>query len=264
MLTVTADDWGLCSEVNDGISHLSGKGIIHQVSVLGNHFCRKDLSKFHEKYPQVKIGAHLNLTDFEPAAGFFKVPSLCDPKTQKFFGGKHWRVLLNIVLLKFSKKDIYMEWQAQIDQIRLAGVPVHFVNSHGHLHLLPCLHDCLLRICRNNNIQHIRLIKSGGGLKAIVLSMFSKILSRKIGQIINPQNNCYYTIGVEKHGQLNIQFTKKQLFELKKKNRDVCAELIVHPAKGVNIIHQAWGYHTTAEWDTLNEGGVVKAICELR
>ncbi|MBW2295235.1 MAG: ChbG/HpnK family deacetylase, partial [Deltaproteobacteria bacterium] len=61
-LVVSADDFGLCHEVNAGICHLYDRGVVSQTSLLANSAIFEESLAALRARPALRVGVHLNLT----------------------------------------------------------------------------------------------------------------------------------------------------------------------------------------------------------
>ncbi|MBM4063224.1 MAG: ChbG/HpnK family deacetylase [Planctomycetes bacterium] len=122
-LIVTADDYGLAREVDDGIVDLVAAGCVTAVSVLVNRPCAPDLSRLGGVAP----GLHLDLTLGQPASSV-PVPSLVG-------GDGAFRGDAGAQLEALDLADVAREWRAQLAAFQaLAGrAPAH-LDVHKHLH----------------------------------------------------------------------------------------------------------------------------------
>jgi hypothetical protein len=76
-----------------------------------------------------RIGAHLQLTDGRPCSDASQIRSLVDKKGA--FPGRRslpW---------PFNPQEVAMEWRAQIQALRDAGLEITHLDSHHHVHRQP-------------------------------------------------------------------------------------------------------------------------------
>lgn len=246
-LYVTADDFGLHPAINEGILKLHNKGIVNRTSIIvGTEYFKESVSAL-KKTPRLEVGVHLNLTDGKPILHVSHVSSLVNKKGE-FIGGRHIAVATGVMFGALSVNEIRAEWSAQIDRAKKAGLNITFLNSHGHIHLLPQLHDVILDLAVEHDIEYIRIILNASGLKRYIYKALSKMLIQKIKDKKLEITYPAAVYGVDHQGHLDKGIIES---ELKKYKKGEIAEFITHPASYENEYHTAWGYETKQEYESL-------------
>lgn len=246
-LYVIADDFGLHPAINEGILKLHNKGIVNRTSIIvGTEYFKESVNAL-KKMPRLEVGAHLNLTDGKPILHASHVSSLVNKKGG-FIGGRHIAVATGVMLGALSVDEIRSEWSAQIDKAKQAGLNITFLNSHGHIHLLPQLHDVILDLAVEHDIEYIRVILNASGLKGYVYKTLSKRLIQKIKDRKLEITYPAAVYGIDNQGHLTNKIIES---ELKKRKKGEIAEFITHPAVHSNEYHTAWGYETKQEYESL-------------
>lgn len=236
-IIVTADDFGLCPEVNDAICLLHDRGIVQRTSLIVNtdHFDASIDALLRR--PALEVGIHLNLTDGRPAAPVDEVPHLVN-RDGSFRGGRHYGVLARILSGRNPRPEIRSEWRAQIAKAKSAGIEVTHLNGHGHLHLLPQLCETVLDLLQDFAIPRVRLILSAGSTRGFVFHYCSLHMIRALRRRRLPVSFPNRILGLGHQGSMS---EKRILKALAEKGEGV-AELIVHPSLGGNDYHRRWGY----------------------
>jgi hypothetical protein len=138
--SLTADDWGMCRSVNQGILDLAQAGLIRRVSLFAGLKKSNYLIEELSSIPTIKLGIHFNLTYGTPL-GMERSPG------QFFLGwllGQHRPSQIRAIFLK------------QMSELNKIGVyPVYF-DSHHHCHLVPGLVFSLRNELRKAKIDTIR------------------------------------------------------------------------------------------------------------
>ena len=221
-VVVTADDFGLCAEINAAICLLHDRGIVRRTSLLVNTPSFESSVEALRQRPTLEVAIHLNLTD---GRGGFR-------------GGRHYGVIAGIVSGRVRRLDIHREWRAQIVKARSAGVALQELNSHGHLHLLPRLHDLVMELRREFDIPRIRLVRSLEWPRGVLLQLCSRRLLKKLRRDAVPAGWPDRTLGLRIPGAVDHRIRLRDLAM----GNDSTAELIVHPSQGANEYHNRWGY----------------------
>jgi hypothetical protein len=144
-LIVNADDFGMCEGNTIGILLAHKNGIVTSTTVMMNMPYALFGLKQAQKFPDLGIGVHLNITIGK---------SLTNPKgitdSQGYFYKRDtYKDRIPIV----DKDDLYKEWKAQIDEyIKVCGhLPTH-IDSHHHVHLQPMYIDVSKRLSEEYHI----------------------------------------------------------------------------------------------------------------
>ena len=255
-LWVTADDYGLCSEINQGILELCDLGVVNRVSVVanGNGFdeAARELLK---RGPRVETGVHLNLTDGRPVLAAGDTRSLVNARGE-FPGGKHYTVAFKIALGLSRPEEIRKEWAAQIRKALNAGCRIRFINSHGHLHLLPQLQATVIGLLREFDIPYVRLVLKPRSLKTLFFAVLSRLFLSRMRASGLATAYPEEVLGITHQGALNKDRVLKELG----RRAEGRVELIVHPAAKNNAYHKAWGYRTAEEFAGLRDPEVLRQL----
>ena len=188
-LRINADDFGLSPSISRSIFRAAEEGLVNSTSVvpfrdpesLGFLAALVDI-------PDFRIGAHLT---------FIEVPLLTRPAS--FPDGSpplDYRAFLAALLRgRIHAADVRTEWKAQLDLLRqrLGTTPLHHLDSHQHLHLLPNLWKITVELQRDYGITSVRRpyegslrawLKSfpmGAGLQALAASRPGAVQERFVG-----------------------------------------------------------------------------------
>jgi hypothetical protein len=236
-IVVTADDFGLCPEINEAICLLHDRGIVHRTSFMVNTDWFESSVEALRSRPALEVGVHLNLTDGRPVLPAEDVPTLVNG-SGRFHGGRHYGVIARTLSGRMSQRDIHREWRAQIAKARSAGIPLQQLNAHGHLHLLPQLHGIVLELLREFDIPQVRLTRSLESPRSVLLHLCSLGLMHRLGRNGLPVVCPDRTLGLTSPGSVHQRPLLRQLAI----GGNATAELIVHPSKGANEYHGRWGY----------------------
>jgi predicted glycoside hydrolase/deacetylase ChbG (UPF0249 family) len=186
-LIITADDYGVCEEVNEGIRMAARMGSISSISAFTNfRGSVEGLKTISEEFPEIGIGVHLNLNTGRPVSEPGRIPGLVNEKG--FFHGIRKFILH---LPEISEDEIYTEIRAQIDALEAGGIrPDHISDHFGVLTFHPPFFDLRNRLAREYGIpvrspvtasrKYPSLYKNEGGIK-LALSLAAKLMLRSPG-----------------------------------------------------------------------------------
>lgn len=123
---ITADDYGICEPVNEGIRLAADHGGISNISVLTNfEKSIDDLKELSDLYPQLGIGVHLNLNTGRPLSDPERIPTLVGRD------GEFHSIEDFVMRLKgISREEIRTEIRAQVETLLSSGIRPDHVSSH--------------------------------------------------------------------------------------------------------------------------------------
>lgn len=256
---VTADDFGLCPEVNDAVCLLHDRGVVERTSFMMTtpHF-RASVEALRSR-PALEVAIHLDLTDGRPVLPAAEVPSLVG-QDGAFRGGRHYSVLAGILVGRVSRREIRAEWRAQVARARDAGLEIAQLNAHGHLHLIPRLRGIVLDILEEFAIPGLRTVSVDASLRGLFLGLSSIGITRAAWRrglrLAVPDR----VLGLRHSGSLD---ERRLLHALAGAPRGGVAEIVVHPSLAPNAYHERWGYAGERETRALQSDEVLRALREV-
>lgn len=248
-LCITADDYGLCPEVNASIEELAARKhiqstsvMVHNGAVLGSVATLKSLG--------VCTGLHIVFVGERPLLGSRLEPLLdgegylVDNYTLLF-----GRILKHPHLISILVEEAH----AQVDRFVSLGLSLDFFNSHQHVHQFPLLWRALREVFSRMPKAAVRCAKgpvepTRQGLVnlAAKISWWAWPLPHSI--VLDP-------VGVDYAGHLSLVAVERVLRALKKRNRRIGSlpELVAHPGFGLpsRLSHRSWNYQWLEEHNTL-------------
>jgi hopanoid biosynthesis associated protein HpnK len=163
-LIVNADDLGWTAGVNRGIAEAHRNGIVTSTSVLANGAAFADGVKAASELPGLGVGVHLNLSDGKPIAPAERVKSLLN-ENGDFSGGPE-TILLRLTTNNLEPREVEVEWSAQIEKVRAAGIRPTHLDGHKHVQMLPGLFGIALRLAKKHGIAAVRVSHEASTLRA--------------------------------------------------------------------------------------------------
>lgn len=153
-LIINADDLGISKGVNYAIKEAFNNGYLTHASVMVNaNYFNDALENIIIRYPDLKIGLHLNLTYGRPISQANIIPLLVN-KDLKF---KH--NFISLARIKKSvelQRQIYQEIKAQIEKAIRFGIKLNHIDSHEHIHLIPFINKITKDLATKYKILRIR------------------------------------------------------------------------------------------------------------
>ncbi|HUG54969.1 MAG TPA: ChbG/HpnK family deacetylase [Vicinamibacteria bacterium] len=245
-LLVTADDFGLCPEIDDAVCLLFDRGVVRRTSFIVNTSgFDRSLERIAAR-PGLQVGVHLNLTDGRPVSPPNEVRSLVTG-TGEFVGGRHFRVLASVAAGWFALEDIRREWRAQLAKARAAGLAITHLDAHGHVHLLPRVRGVVLDLLDEFAIPFVRLVLSPDSVRHRPLGAWSAGLAAALRRRGLRSDYPRRVVGLGCQGALEAGWLLRQL----RSRPDGLTELIVHPSTARNPYHRRWRYAGERELEAL-------------
>lgn len=132
----TADDYGMCREVNDGIEECLAAGAVRSVCVMTNMPLCEEAKGLQKKYPGISVGLHWTVSQGAPVLPREAVGSLVDSDGQfcrPLDFKRRWRRGL------IRPEELRAELTAQHERyVAVAGAPDYW-NTHQNTHVTPGL-----------------------------------------------------------------------------------------------------------------------------
>ncbi len=235
-LIITADDYGMCEEVNKAIDECVKAKVVLSANVMPNMPCVNAAADLKERFPYLSVGLHYNLSAGFPLSPVDKVPSLVDADGRFLSYNKIREACKNKT---YDYSQIKTELEAQYKRYReICGEPEYW-NTHQNVHVYPGLYDLFRDVSLDFGIKkmrsHQRIYvpasngKSDKSLKWTLTNPFKRAMlnrwqanSASLG-VQSPQG---ILVRMNDKDKLNLPY----LFEnIRWKNNDL-AELIIHPS----------------------------------
>ncbi len=153
-LIINADDYGICREVNASVEELAEAGMLGGVSLLANGVEAAAAMRYLQQHPALCAGAHLNAVEGRPLSAAPEVEILTG-KDGTFSGlaqvMQRWLLHPHTVT-----RALETEWRAQLERLLAAGLTLHHLDSHQHLHAFPPAFACAVKLARAYGIKALR------------------------------------------------------------------------------------------------------------
>lgn len=139
-------------EIIRGILEVLAAGVVRSISVNSNFPAVKEIQLVAERFPDVSIGIHLNLSVGRPVSDPAEVSSLVDES------GHFWyrRFPQKALLGKLRTGHIRKELDAQIERLKSFGVKISHWDSHQARHLYLPFFKVALEVAAEHNIKKMR------------------------------------------------------------------------------------------------------------
>ncbi|MFD0750808.1 ChbG/HpnK family deacetylase [Mucilaginibacter calamicampi] len=182
-IIANADDFGLKGSVNSAIIQCFQKGYITSASIMTNSAIFDETVKLiNSNACVINIGVHIDLVEFKPLTAF---------KPIKFLNEEgNWNseaINKKFLILDAQAKDAFeLEIYKQIETALSAGLNISHLDSHYHIHTLPCFYNLFIKAAKKYHLK-LRLAQTyneGNYLKFL----YRKWLNNSI-----KKNGCNYS-----------------------------------------------------------------------
>ena len=155
-IIVNADDLGATYKVNDVTFGLIAQGKVTSTTMLANGPCIDDAYQRISGCDSASFGVHLNITEHQPLNPTEEIRPLLN-EDGRFAGYGRVR---SVARDKGLANAVFLEFCAQIEKCKSAGVDISHIDSHHHVHLVPWIFPILKRVQRKFNIGRVRISKN--------------------------------------------------------------------------------------------------------
>lgn len=223
-LIVNADDYGYFACVSRGILQAARAGAVSATGILANGPDLERQAAALAECGNLDVGVHLNLTCRRP---------LTAGMAGRLEGGEFpgafalaGRVLSGAVPLD----AVRAEWRAQIEAVLRLGLPVRFLNSHEHVHMLPGLFALAQALAAEYRIPHVRLTRAEwlppSGFAGLLRSGLLQAMQWAAQSRAAPGAPRF--IGLGRSGRLDLAYLKTVFARLEP---GLTYELMCHPGR---------------------------------
>lgn len=267
-LIVTADDFGLSSNINYGIITAIQKGIVCGVSLTANGDAFNEALQLIKTLPHVSVGVHLSLVDGRPILSSSEVSSLVNneglfPRSVKEFAAYYAQG-------RYCIKEVARELEAQVVSVKEAGIEITHLDSHQHTHCFPGIFKQVTAIANKYKIPYVRLPKEPFELRGF-LGKPKRVLEQQVlGYLAGKCRDILLRSSIKSADHFRGFFdggslTKSRLLSILLKLKPGITELMCHPGynyDGVSFLQPAegWNYLWEEELKALTDPEVMECI----
>ena len=263
---VNADDFGLSSEVNEGIIQAFQRGIVTSASLVPSGAALRQAVQFIKENPMIDVGIHLTLVGETPLLDPREIPTLVDEDGR--FRESAFMFFSAYMKKRISMDDVERELCAQFEKINEHGVSISHVDSHQHIHMLPKILEITIRLAEKYGIRHIRYPREKIRLESIYSFRKYPRLIQQIALnlfcLYSRQRIRPYSIG-RFHGFFHGGgMGKSALMKTLSIKEDGISEIMVHPAiiKKENSMktYYKWNYKWQEEYEGLIDPDILDMV----
>jgi chitin disaccharide deacetylase len=153
-LVVTADDFGLCAEVNEAVRRAHRDGVLTCASLMVGADAAAEAAAI-ARADGLPVGLHLTLVEGRPVLPPERVPALVDGAGRFRSGAAGLGARLAVS--RQVRAQVAAECEAQVRAFLETGLALDHVNAHHHLHVHPWILGVVLGLARRYRIPAVRV-----------------------------------------------------------------------------------------------------------
>jgi hopanoid biosynthesis associated protein HpnK len=221
-LIVSADDFGLCVEVNEAVERAHRSGVLAAASLMAGAPAASDAAARGRRLPNLRVGLHVVVVNGRPLLPAREVPQLVD-ETGAFFSDLG-RAGMRFFFDPRARRQLEAEIRAQFEAFARTGLRLDHVNAQNHMHVHPTVLGIILKVGREFGMRAVRIPREPGdsALLAPWLALMRARLKRA-GMTTNDN-----VLGIRHSGHM----TTDRVLELLASLPDGVTEMYFHPATG--------------------------------
>lgn len=249
-LVITADDFGLAQDVNEGILRAHRDGILSAASLMVGSPAAAEAIAMARATPSLRVGLHLVLIEADPVLPAERIPGLAgaDGRFRTDMAAYGPALFFSPAL----RRQLAAEMEAQFDAFAASGLKLDHVNAHKHFHMHPAIAAEVARLGRRYGVRAVRtpveplstlasVEPVSRGLEARIAAPFARRLDRQMRRagFATPDQ----VFGLAWTGAM----TADRLSGLLRHLPDGLTEIYTHPATGGGFAGAAPGYRYADE-----------------
>lgn len=154
-LIITADDFGLCTEVNQAVARAHREGVLTCASLMVGGEAFAEAAEIARANPKLGVGLHLVLVEGRGVLPWQEIPDLVD--RQGCFRNDLLAAGVAYFFTRGIRDQIRRECEAQIRKFESIGVTCDHLNAHNHFHLHPVVAGIVTDVARKYEIPAVRI-----------------------------------------------------------------------------------------------------------
>lgn len=265
-LIVNADDFGLTSEINEGIIQAFKRGIVTSTSLIATGEGFSNAVQLIKNNSSIDVGIHLTLIGEKSVLPKQAIPTLVDDMGK--FRKNACQFFFDYLRNRISMKEVKKEFRAQIEKIYDSGIKVTHIDSHQHIHVLPDILKIATELAEEFGIKYIRCPKEKIELSNI---FFLRKIPRLVQQIAL-NIFCFYSRKQLKRYTVDHFFgfydgghlRKNRLLKIFAKQNNGISEIMCHPASRNDgktwVKYSHWNYNWHDELNCLLDNDISNLI----
>jgi hopanoid biosynthesis associated protein HpnK len=153
-IIINADDFGLCSAVNEAVKKAHQQGVLTSATLMANMEAAEDAVAIAAEMPALGVGVHLNLNEGRPMNQGPAVEPLRN--SQGLFAFSPARAAFTSLISPRYRRAIEAELTSQIQWCLDKGVKPTHLDSHKHIHSFVSIYPIVVKLARKFKVKAVR------------------------------------------------------------------------------------------------------------
>lgn len=154
VLIANGDDFGLSTEVNEGIERAHRDGILTSASLMVNGPAFEDAVARARRLPGLGVGLHLALVETPPTLPASEWNGALEADGRFPFNPA--KAGLRMMFAKGPRAAVAREVQAQLAKFRATGLSCTHIDGHMNLQVHPVVREAVLAAARESGVRWVR------------------------------------------------------------------------------------------------------------
>ncbi|QDH15415.1 ChbG/HpnK family deacetylase [Oecophyllibacter saccharovorans] len=246
---ISADDFGMSEEVNEGIERAYREGVLTTASLMVAGPAAADALRRAQKLPGLRVGLHLVVIEGD---SLLSLPTITDEAG--WFGRNQLKLGVEYFFSPPARRALKREIEAQFRAFARSGLPLDHANAHKHMHLHPTVGRLLIETGTRHGLKAVRTplepARPVGAEKTLgdqALAQWTRVLRAQLRRAgMKTNDHCF---GLRWSGHM----TPERLHRLLPQLPAGLSEIYFHPASGQNdqMAELMPDYQPRAELDSL-------------
>lgn len=265
-LVINADDFGLHADVNRAIIESYRRGALSSTSLLAPGAAFASAAAAVQEAPGLETGVHLALTQLSPCAPASEVRGLVNKDGH--FPDSVFAVAWRLLTRRQARHQVEVEFRAQIEKVRAAGLRISHLDGHQHVHVMPGAASTVARLACEYGITAVRLPREPitwprGVPLASALSRFVQGLALRLacGRAAQVFRRAGLVFPDRFRGFANAGRMDAEIAQRPSARPFGITEIGCHPGQANEELERllGWGYRWREEFDALCAAPTVRA-----
>ena len=261
------DDFGLTSGINQGIIRAFKEGLLSSTSLISGGEAAEEAISLAKENPGLDMGIHLILCDEKPVLPAKDISSITSGRPHLPTRKQLQRA---IFARKINYREVEDEWNAQIEIVLKAKIPITHMDGHQFIHLYPGLFPICLNIARKHKIPFVRTSNDdpatfeAGFMRFIQWAYLKLWIKIFLPRLFSSNIRRFSSAGfLAAGGRLDRSTLLKNIDTLRLRTPAPLLEFIFHPGIGDSYTahkYSHWQYDWKKDLDLLTDSALEKAL----
>ncbi len=222
LLIVSADDYGLSTEVNEAVERAHREGILQAASLMVSAPASGDAVRRARELPALRVGLHLVLVNGRSTLPPREIPTIVDREGN--FSTDLVGAGVQFFFRPGARRDLEAEIRAQFEAYARTGLALDHVNAQNHMHVHPTVLGIVIKVGREHGMRAVRVPQERND--AAFLAPWLAFMRGRLRRERIITNDAVFGIRYSGH------MTRERVLDLIDEIPSGLSEMYFHPATG--------------------------------